>query len=779
MMFRTVKSKILVLAFLMLVVLVAVFIFNIGTFKLKTKQLMLQNYSYSINSFVQEINEKVIRLEDNSRDLALLGALFYKIDRDIPITNKAIIKIFENYENSLGGGIWFEPYIVFKNQKRLCFYAYRNKNNKLVLDDEFASEEYDYHNQGWYKQITAQISKEHNTAWSMPYYENQGSRTMMITVGTGIYDGDKLVGISTVDWELNSIFEEIKEMKPIERGFAFYENKGKIKDSFSLFASEQYNYIIASDDPYLDNESLVGKTLDNIPWYNKNLNKITYFNYHNKIYVPFVKRINNGMMLIICIPKEEMFKDISRHMSNILVTLIMLGVLISAALYAILNNQLINPIYKLMDIAKKIGKGEDVKIKIEKPEEFAQLASAFDKMTSDIKSITKEQAKINSELAIAKTIQTSSLPSIFPPFPERNEFDIYASMDAAKEVGGDFYDFYFTDNNDNFMFLIADVSGKGIPAALFMMTAKTLINNMAQVGYQPKELIEIVNTKICENNTQGFFITMLTGIINIKSGEMSIINCGHNKPLIKHENGSFEYLDIEANFPLGIFENSEFDVYKTKLQKGDIIFTYTDGITEAINNKEEMYGEERLLNTLNSIENPNNSKNIINFVKQNIKMFTEETLQSDDITMLCFNYNEVQPDNKKEYSTDAEIQNYKAFYNWVHSVLEDWNINKELFNKIDMSAEEIFANITFYAYPDKKGKIKTSIEKNDNEIIIIFEDSGIPYNPLEKPDPDIDLPPEERPLGGLGIFMVKKMAQKIAYENKDGKNILTIIFSLL
>ena len=330
-MFKTIKSKILIIAFIMLAVLILAFIIYVGIFRMKMKQLMLQNYAYSVNSFVQQIDEKVIMMQDNSKDLALLGSLFYQTDRSNSLTKKAIIYLFENYEKSLGGGIWFEPYVVDKNQKRTCFYVYRNKEGKLILDESFSSDEYDYHNQGWYKQIKSKITKENPMAWSLPYYENQGSETMMITVGTGIYDGDKLIGMSTVDWELSTIFEEIEDMKPIERGFYLFKTKGKIKDSFSLFASKKDDYIIASDDPVLDNDALVGKTLDNIPWYRDNLYYITYFDYNGRKYVPFVRNTINDMLLIINVPKSEMFKDVDRFVLQMLLVITCFAVLIPSA----------------------------------------------------------------------------------------------------------------------------------------------------------------------------------------------------------------------------------------------------------------------------------------------------------------------------------------------------------------------------------------------------------------------------------------------------------------
>ena len=778
-MFKTIKSKILVLALVMLAILMLAFACYAGIFRMKTKQLMLQNYSFSVNSFVQQIDEKVIKMEDNSNDLALIGDLFYKTDRSIPLTNRAITKIFDNYRNSLGGGIWFEPYIIDKNQKRLCFYAYRNKQGNLILDEDFASEDYDYHNQGWYKQIISQIDKEHDTAWSLPYYEDLGSRTMMITVGTGIFDGDKLIGISTVDWALDSIFEEISEMKPIENGFSFFAKRERIKGSFSLFADKRHNYIIVSDDPFLDNGAVVGKTLDKIPWYRDNLEEITYFKYHDKLYTPFVKYLSNGMMLIICIPKTEMFKDIDKFMLNMIIVLIMSSFLIPTLLYEVLNKYIVDPIDKLIKIAQKISKGEEVKIKIEKPEEFAQLASTFDKMTSDIKTITKDREKISSELSIAKSIQASSIPNVFPPFPERNEFEIYASMESAKEVGGDFYDFCFIDDKDNFMFLIADVAGKGIPAALFMMTTKTLISNLAQLNYAPKELIKLINQKICSNNKEGFFVTMFSGIVNIKTGKSYFVNCGHNIPLIKHSSGEYEYIKIDNNIPLGVFEDANFSISEMQLEKGDIIFTYTDGVTEAMNNKDELFGEKRLSESLNKIKNIEDTKEIITALKQEIKNYTASTPQSDDITMLCFKYLGENNNMGNVYNDSAIKENYKSFRNWLHKNLTDLNINKELFNDIDMCAEEIFANISFYAYPQKDGTIQALIEKIGSELILKFEDSGVEYNPLKKPDPDINLPPEERPLGGLGIFMVKNLAEKVHYERIDGKNLLTLVFKTI
>ncbi len=774
-MFKTIRAKVIIATFIMLAFLMSAFACHTIISRMKTKQLMVQNYKFSIGSFVEEINDSALKAENNLNGLALIGGLFYRTDRSYDLTDRVIARIFENYPDSLGGGIWFKPYIIDKSKKYVCFYAYHDKNGKVIIDKNFSGEEYDYPNQGWYKQIIAEVTPERNIVWTKPYYENQGSYTMMVTAGTGIYVDGELVGIATVDWEISSVIEKVSKMKPLEKTFSMYRQGNEIKNSFALFGNAAQDYIIATSDPNLDSEKLVGHKLEEIPWYANNLYEKTYITYNGQKYVPFVNKMRNGMELIICIPKSEMYKNINKFYSYIVMVLLLIGFLVPIIIYYNMNKYIIKPIDKLTNIANKIGKGEDVQIKIEKPQEFVHLASTFDKMTKDIKYITLERAKIHSELAIAKTIQSSSLPSVFPPFPDRTEFDIFASMDAAKEVGGDFYDFFFIDET-KFMFLIADVSGKGVPAALFMMTVKTLINNFSQMSCSPKELIQNINKKVCETNKQGFFVTMLAGIVDITSGKVTLINCGHNPPLIKRQNRKYEYLKLASNYPLGIFEDADFELFETEFNAGDLIYTYTDGITEATSINNEIYGEERLNKCLNNIEETTPDK-ITEKVKASLQTFTDSATQSDDITMLIFKYNGAK-NLIKTYKQTADLKNYKMLCEWLHDACKEWNIKGDLTNKLDMCMEEIFANITFYAYADKNGIFELELKNINGSIIMEFRDEGVAYNPLEKPDPDINLPPEERPIGGLGIFMIKKIADEIIYKRESGKNILTLKFKI-
>lgn len=762
--FNTVKSKIILISAIMLLTISILLGFFAYIYLQNGKVLLLKSFSYHIENFAEKINKDVIKIENNAQDLALQGELFYQIDKNKDMALFTTKNIFKNYPISLGGGIWFEPYSVFPQNKLFCIYVYRNKDNVIVPDKEFESEEYNYPNKSWYKEIKSGLSKDDNVAWSLPYYEKEGSNTLMVTAGSGIYSNGKLVGISTVDWEINSIIKSISDMKPTP-------------NSFAMLGDKEHNSIIVSNDPYVDNASLLGKPLQTLEWYNENLINITYFDYHGKKYIPYVKNLENETVLIICIPKYELFKYLVEHVIILFGIFMAIGLIISILLYIGLKKYIDAPIEKLTDIAHKIGEGElNTEIKLEKPLEFANLAKTFNKMAKDIKNITKDRQRIESELSLAKEIQASSLPNVFPPFPDKSEFDIFAGMEPAKEVGGDFYDFYLIDD-DNFMFLIADVSGKGVPAALFMMTTKTLINYIAKSGLPPQKMIETINQKICENNKQGFFITMLAGIVNIKTGKINFVNCGHNPPLIKQNGGAYKYLELESNLVLGVFDKAEYSVQEMQLNKGDTIFLYTDGITEAVNESDEQYGEEKLLKTLNSID-ADSIRLTLYGIKTDVKQFAHGVAHSDDMTMLMFKYNGEQNNNFKKYSGIASRNNFDNFANWLETSSTELSLSQELSGKLRLIAEELYTNIFSYAYPEKQGEIGVSIQKRDDIVIYTFSDSGTPYNPLEHKDPDVTLPPESREQGGLGIFIVKNSVDGINYEYKDGKNVLTMIINL-
>ncbi len=242
--------------------------------------------------------------------------------------------------------------------------------------------------------------------------------------------------------------------------------------------------------------------------------------------------------------------------------------------------------------------------------------------------------KNEAELGVATHIQQSMLPSIFPAFPDHPEFDVYATMDPAKEVGGDFYDFFLVDN-DHLALVVADVSGKGVPAALFMMISKNLIKNAAEAGLSPKDILGKVNNQLCENNEAEMFVTVWLGIIEISTGKMICANAGHEYPAICRKDGAFELFKDKHGMVLAGMENAKYREYELQINPGDRLFVYTDGVAEATDANIVLYGTDRMLNALNKKECPN-CQAVLEALAEDIDLFVGKAPQFDDITMLCF-----------------------------------------------------------------------------------------------------------------------------------------------
>jgi len=296
------------------------------------------------------------------------------------------------------------------------------------------------------------------------------------------------------------------------------------------------------------------------------------------------------------------------------------------------------------NFVKHGNKLSDDILQIKTGDEIEVLASSLYELEVDVnnyidnlKKVTAEKERIGAELDVATKIQASMLPCIFPAFPDRVEFDIYASMLPAKEVGGDFYDFFLIDDT-HLAVVVADVSGKGVPAALFMVIAKTLIKNNAQYGKTPKEIFETVNNQLCEGNEAGMFVTAFMGILEIGTGKFTYVNAGHNPPLIKKADGNYEWLITKPGFVLAGLESIRYRQDEIALEQGDTLYMYTDGVTEATNAENELFTDPRLLDVLNKHKTDNLAE-LLHNVKKEIDLFVKDAPQFDDITMLALKIN--------------------------------------------------------------------------------------------------------------------------------------------
>ncbi|MGN1099220.1 MAG: SpoIIE family protein phosphatase [Christensenellales bacterium] len=481
---------------------------------------------------------------------------------------------------------------------------------------------------------------------------------------------------------------------------------------------------------------------------------------------------SEGFCILAVLPLSE--ADFSR---NIAVGVLMfMEIIVFAALfinvYFLIKRIIVDNIHKINGSLAQITDGNlNVQVNVRENDEFASLSDDINATVDTLKHyISEAESRIDRELEFARQIQHSSLPSVFPPYPDRKDFDIYATMDAAKEVGGDFYDFYMTDGS-HVIFLVADVSGKGIPGALFMMRAKTLLKNLAESGMSIDEVFGQANTALCENNEAEMFVTAWMGKLDLGTGVLEYVNAGHNPPLVIRNDGSAEYLRTRPNFVLAGMDGTFYKKHELKLAPGDEIFLYTDGVTEATDTEGKLYGEDRLARAVSQAAG--DPRKLCEYVRADVDGFVGDAEQFDDITMLCMKMNYTKSENS--IGVLPRTENLSVIMEFVTGRTSAWSVPVGVERNVQLAIDEIYSNIVRYS---GAATAKLTLTKEDDRLTLTFEDDGRQYDPTAAEDPDVTLSAEERKIGGLGIFLVKKTASDIRYSYERGKNVLQVAFDL-
>ena len=347
-----------------------------------------------------------------------------------------------------------------------------------------------------------------------------------------------------------------------------------------------------------------------------------------------------GYYLVATMPENEILlqRNMSVQLTAILEVLVFVTLFV--VIFLLVRKLVVNNINRVNNSLSKITQGDlEETVDVRSNTEFSALSDDINATVSTLKQyIAAAAARIDEELAFAKNIQQSALPSVFPPYPDRTDFSLYATMDTAKEVGGDFYDFYLLDEN-KLAFLVADVSGKGIPAAMFMMTGKTVIRDYAERGDLPAEVFVNANNKLCEGNDAEMFITAWMGFLETDTGLVRFVNAGHNPPVLIRK-GQAAFIEQKANLTLAAMDNIKYREQTLQLEHGDILFMYTDGVTEATDADNQLYGNDRLIRTLSSSFSAEmeGCREVCETVKEDLDRFVGDAPQFDDITMLCLYY---------------------------------------------------------------------------------------------------------------------------------------------
>jgi sigma-B regulation protein RsbU (phosphoserine phosphatase) len=375
----------------------------------------------------------------------------------------------------------------------------------------------------------------------------------------------------------------------------------------------------------------------------------------------------------------------------------------------------------------------------------------------------EKNQRMEGELEVAQTIQMAMLPKVFPPFADRLDLNVYGIVNPAKEVGGDLYDFYV--RSEKLFFCVGDVSGKGVPAALIMATTRSLFRSVTAHEEEAAEIVSEMNNALAEANEQNMFITLFLGVLDLNSGKLEYCNAGHNAPVVMRGKGQeTRKVEVVANIPIGVMADYPYQAQEMEMAYNDLLFLYTDGLTEAENTAHAQYGEERMMAALERAR-AYQPRFMVEAMQREVTTFAGAAPQSDDLTMLAIRY------QQPALFMRNDIQQIPTLAEWV-----EWlNIPTELSMSVNLALEEIVANVMLYAYPhNRNGRVLVESWRNRGAIYFAITDSGIEFDPTAQKEADTTLPAEEREIGGLGIHIVRHLMDEITYRRQDGQNILIL-----
>jgi sigma-B regulation protein RsbU (phosphoserine phosphatase) len=546
----------------------------------------------------------------------------------------------ENNSEIYGAAIAFAPHGF--DQKSVYFAPYFYKNKGKIAFTDLSGESYQYLNWDWY-----QIPKELNRPdWSEPYFDEGGGNILMATYSVPFYRkvGGKrqFMGIVTADISLGWLQKVVSSIKVLQTGYGFLISKNGTLLTHPLkeliMNETLFGVAEARGDPQLREigKKMIRGETGFVPF----ISMVT----ENRCWMYYTPVPSNGWSLAVLFPEDELTTDIAR-LNRTVIILGIIGLILLSIAVAFIARSFTRPLRAMARATEKIATGNlDIELPPAKTgDEVGKLSKSFQTMKESLKEYiqqltetTASKERIESELKIAHDIQMSILPKIFPPFPNRKEFDIYAVIEPAREVGGDLYDFFFIDE-ENLFFIIGDVSGKGVPASLFMAVAKTLIKATALKGIGPGEILTEVNRELSQGNESCMFATIFCGILHTKTGAVSYANGGHNFPLILRKDREVAFLEGKRGLVVGAMEDSIYETERFTLEPGDGLYLYTDGVTEAMNEQEEFFSEGRLKNQMIELQE-RSLYDVISGLMEGVVSFSRGIPQSDDITMMMIQF---------------------------------------------------------------------------------------------------------------------------------------------
>ena len=628
--------------------------------------------------------------------------------------------VMTDNDKIVGAAIAFRP--NYFPDKGRWYEPYARREGDSIVVRQIGSAQHDYFSLEFYQTCI----KGDTLKWSTPYIDNEGAQDTVSTYGLPLRDKHgEPIGVMGIDVSTEWIRDMLRQNR-------------QHPSSFSIVLSNEGNLISTPDDSLCSheqaeriaqmvNDSTVKKEL-------KSNGRVTSFKFYDeekgraaRVYYAR-KRLEPKWWLVKVCYDDEAFGELKKMRKTTmwmsLAGLLVLGLII-------------------------------------------QLFARNDRKMQT--SLMKQQ-RIDGELKIAKDIQTQMQPresSIV-----HNDVKLHGSQIPAREVGGDLYDFFIRD--EKLFFCIGDVSGKGIPAAFIMAVSQSLFHNIASRESNPEHIMNRLNATACRNNESNMFATLFIGVLDLPTGHLRYCNAGHEVPILFDQTP--ETIDVKSNIPIGLFSDFKYEMQETVMPSGSTLFLYTDGLTEARNKQRQQFGMERV-RQLVARYGTRSPKEMIDMTIAEVEKFSEHTEQGDDLTLLVINYTpmveEIVLDEELTLANDVkEVAKMNTF---IKDVLARLNIDKSLVSKMRLALEEAVVNVIEYAYPaGRKGNVNIRVTHDGKRLRFIISDSGIAFNPTEASSADTTLSAEERPVGGLGIHLMRQLMDSVNYERINGKNVLTL-----
>ena len=768
-----------------LVLAAVMFFSNVAQSQLLIEQQNAQGDAIT-RAAVNRINELLCSVETLTRSTAIA---LESADPDLDNADRWVSELLDANPNVSGITIAFA-----QNRKDSPFtmlHAYRD--NGVVLTDKPLNVSGEYMNDWYY--LPRYLGKP---VWVEPYY-NQQSQATTVTYSMPFFAKDGTMrGIVACELSLQGIREMLDSLNLGESGTAMLLSAQGVYISHPVreYEMSQTMFGIAENlagpgERMLPSLENLARTLlsgeSGMLEYRRSSNDTPSYVFYRQ--VPLTK-----WSLSVTVPEEQVLAPLRKQIkTSIFIGLCGGFLLLIAAIWVAFS--MTKPLHLLATAAGKLAIGDfDAPLpKTKRGDEIGRLTTSFAKMREDLHGYIEElttttvaKEKIASELLIAHQIQLGIVPKLFPPYPERKDLDLFATLEPAREVGGDLYDFSLLDE-DHLYVAIGDVSGKGVPASLLMAVGKTLLKSSIHAVRDPARALSMVNDELSADNESCMFITAFCGILNLQSGHFTFANAGHNPPLILGRDGSAKFLRRKPGPALGAMQGVRYQNMDVALADEEMLLLYTDGVTEAMNTASEMFGEDRMREVACKACKEN-ARHMLEAVVRTVHEHAAGAEQSDDITMLAVrsqattNKSQIQIPSRNPdaiVSLANKKEKLEELVTWLEDSGEKLGIDMPVIMALNLAIEEWFINVVSYAFTDtEEHAILVRLWKDADRVFVQVEDDGQPFDPTAQATPDTNAALEQRQIGGLGIHFIRKTMSALSYSRENDHNIVTLVKTL-